>query len=64
MGLGDKIGNKAEEVKGKAKEKVGDATDNPEMHAEGKGEKYQAEAKQVGEKMKDVGHDAKDDLDR
>ncbi|RBP65545.1 CsbD-like protein [Brevibacterium sanguinis] len=64
MGLGDKIGNKAEELKGKAKEKVGDATDNPDMQAEGTGEKYKAHAKQAGEKVKDVGRDAKDDLDR
>lgn len=35
MGLGDKISNKAQETAGKAKEGLGDATDNPDMQAEG-----------------------------
>ena len=33
MGLGDKIGNAAEDAKGKAKEGFGDATDNEKLQA-------------------------------
>ena len=35
MGLGDKIGNAAEEGTGKAKEGIGKATDNERLEAEG-----------------------------
>ena len=38
MGLGDKIDNKAEELKGKLKEGAGKATDNPKLEAEGHGD--------------------------
>ena len=54
MGLDDKIGNKAEELKGQAKETTGKATDNEQMEAEGKGDKAGANLKQAGEKVKDV----------
>lgn len=56
MGLGDRIENKAQEASGKIKEKAGDATDNPDLEAEGQLD--QAEAK-----IKDVGEDVKDRLD-
>ena len=36
MGLDDKMENKAEEWKGKAKEGAGRATDDPELEAEGR----------------------------
>ena len=35
MGLGDKISNAAEKASGSAKEKLGDATDNRDLQAEG-----------------------------
>ncbi len=35
MGMDDKIGNKAEELKGQAKETAGKVTDDPELEAEG-----------------------------
>ncbi|HET7303487.1 MAG TPA: CsbD family protein [Segeticoccus sp.] len=54
MGLDDKMGNKAEEAKGKAKESAGDATDNEQWQAEGKGEQSSADLKQAGEKVKDA----------
>ena len=54
MGLDDKMENKAEELKGQAKEKYGDATDDESMQAEGKAEKAKADLKQAGEKVKDV----------
>jgi uncharacterized protein YjbJ (UPF0337 family) len=36
MGIGDKISNAAEELKGKVKETAGNATDNEELEADGK----------------------------
>jgi uncharacterized protein YjbJ (UPF0337 family) len=40
------IRNKAEELKGAAKEKLGDATDNEELEAEGAWQKNKAQAEQ------------------
>jgi uncharacterized protein YjbJ (UPF0337 family) len=54
MGLGDKIDNKAEELKGKTKEGAGKATDNPKLEAEGHGDQAKGNVKQAGEKIKDV----------
>ena len=54
MGLDDKIRNKAEELKGHAKEGTGKATDNERLEAEGKGDQAGADLKQAGEKVKDV----------
>ncbi|BDZ47110.1 CsbD family protein [Naasia aerilata] len=54
MGIGDKIQNAAEEAKGKAKEGIGDATNNPDLKAEGKGDQAGANLKQAGENVKDV----------
>jgi uncharacterized protein YjbJ (UPF0337 family) len=54
MGIGDKISNAAEEAGGKAKQGIGDATDNPDLKAEGKGDETAANLKQAGEKIKDV----------
>lgn len=54
MGLGDKIKNKTEEVTGKGKESVGDATDNEQLQAEGVGDQASAKTKQAGENVKDA----------
>ena len=53
MGIGDNIRNKAEEVKGKAKEGFGDLTDNEQLEAEGKLDQGKAQAKQVFENAKE-----------
>ena len=50
--MGD-IHNKVDEVKGAAKEKFGDVTDNHSLQAEGAAEKADAKAKQVVEDVKD-----------
>ncbi|TCC24465.1 MULTISPECIES: CsbD family protein [Kribbella] len=50
----DKLQNAAESAKGKAKEAVGDATDNEDLQAEGQAEKTKADLKQAGEKVKDA----------
>jgi len=54
MGLDDKIKNKTEEVSGEAKERVGAATDNEDLEAEGRGDQASGNLKQAGEKVKDV----------
>ena len=54
MGTDDKMANKAEEMKGQAKEAWGDATDDPGMEAEGKMDQTKANLKQAGEKVKDA----------
>lgn len=54
MGIGDKINNAAEKASGTAKEKLGDATDNRDLQAEGTADKASADAKQAGEKVKDA----------
>lgn len=53
-GLGDKISNQAEELKGKAKEAFGDATDNERLQAEGQADQAKANTKQAGENVKDA----------
>jgi len=54
MGLDDKIGNKGEELSGKAKEATGKATGDEDLEAEGKGDQMGANLKQAGEKIKDA----------
>jgi uncharacterized protein YjbJ (UPF0337 family) len=54
MGTDDKARNTAEEWQGKAKEAVGDATDDRDLQAEGKADQSEASLKQAGEKVKDA----------
>jgi uncharacterized protein YjbJ (UPF0337 family) len=54
MGLDDKISNKAEETGGEVKEKVGHATGDEQLEAEGHGDQASGKLKQAGEKIKDV----------
>ena len=49
MGIGDDMKHKAEELKGKAKEGAGEATDNDELKAEGQGDQLKARAKKLGD---------------
>jgi uncharacterized protein YjbJ (UPF0337 family) len=60
MSFGDKIEHKAEEVSGAAKERVGDATDDEQLQAEGQADQDAANVKQAGDKVKDAAHDVKD----
>ena len=50
----DKMKNKAEELSGKGKEAVGNATDDPDLRAEGKADQASGNLKQAGEKVKDI----------
>ena len=54
MSAMDKLNNKAAELKGEAKEKVGGATGNEDMQAEGKADQASGNLKDAGEKVKDV----------
>ncbi|MGH3569240.1 MAG: CsbD family protein [Pseudonocardia sp.] len=54
MSTSDKFDNKAEELKGKAKVEIGEATDDPDLEAEGHADQTKSNLKQAGEKIKDV----------
>ncbi|GAA1923732.1 CsbD family protein [Nocardioides hwasunensis] len=54
MGLADKAKNAAEDLKGKAKEVVGDVTDNDSLKAEGKADQTKSDVKSAGEDIKDA----------
>ena len=53
-GHGRQAKNSAEGTQGKAKEKLGDASDDRELQAEGKKDQSKADLKQAGEKVKDA----------
>ncbi|MGY1618809.1 CsbD family protein [Geodermatophilus sp. SYSU D00691] len=50
----DKLKNKAQELSGEGKERVGEATDNRDLQAEGTKDKAAGSLKQAGEKVKDA----------
>ena len=50
----DKANNKLEELGGKAKEALGNATDDKDLQASGKKDQSKSNLKQAGEKVKDV----------
>jgi uncharacterized protein YjbJ (UPF0337 family) len=54
MGNDDKLRNKEQDVKGKAKEAWGSATDDEDLEAEGKVDQSKSDLKQAGEKVKDA----------
>lgn len=54
MSAADKVKNKAQEVQGQAKEKAGDAMDDPYLKGEGQGDQVAGNLKQAGEKVKDA----------
>ncbi len=54
MGLDDKIKNEAQHLGGKAKETAGDATDRDDLKAEGQKDQVAADAKKIGENVKDI----------
>lgn len=54
MGDDDKTRNKVDELRGKAKEKVGRATDDPALEEQGRRDQTTSNLKQAGEKVKDA----------
>jgi uncharacterized protein YjbJ (UPF0337 family) len=57
MSFSDKAKNKADELTGAAKERIGDATDNERLQAEGATQRTEARTRQAGEHVKDAGRD-------
>jgi uncharacterized protein YjbJ (UPF0337 family) len=66
MSTFDKLKDKAEQLLGKAKEKIGEQTGNPALQAEGKADQLAGETKETGHEIKDKTgaaiKDAKDSL--
>lgn len=54
MGTTDKLKNKGQELKGKAKQTAGSMTGDRDQQAEGFKDEKVGQAKQVGEKAKDL----------
>jgi uncharacterized protein YjbJ (UPF0337 family) len=54
MGTDDKMDHKLEELGGKAKEKVGEATGDEELEAQGDRDQTKGNIKQAGDKVKDA----------
>lgn len=54
-----KIRNRAQVSRGRAKQKVGRATNNRRLQADGMADRIGGSTKQLGEKLKDAGRDAK-----
>ena len=52
--MGDKLEHKAEELGGEVKKKLGQATDDKDLEAEGRGESAKANLKQAGDNVKDA----------
>jgi uncharacterized protein YjbJ (UPF0337 family) len=50
----DKMKNKAQELTGEGKEAAGKATDDRDLQAEGEKDQAAGNAKQAGEKVKDI----------
>lgn len=56
----DKLKNKLQMGKGRAKEEAGRATGDPYLEAEGKGDRMSGGMKEVGEQVKDAGKNVRD----
>ncbi|MFD4638155.1 CsbD family protein [Lentzea sp. NPDC058436] len=54
MGTDDKIDAKADQLKGKVKEGVGDATDDRSLQTEGQADQTKGHLKEAAEKVKDA----------
>jgi uncharacterized protein YjbJ (UPF0337 family) len=60
MGTRDKASNKAQDLKGKAKEAAGSATGNEDLRRKGKADQTKAALKDSGERVKDAATHVKD----
>jgi len=62
MGFMDKLKNKMQMGRGRAKQQTGRAVGNPKLESRGKAERVGGGAKQVGEQVKDAAKNIKDAL--
>ena len=62
MGTEDKVSNKAQDIKGKVKEKVGSATGNDDLEAKGRSDQAKSALKDVGEKAENAASRVRDTL--
>ena len=62
MGFDDKADNKADDLKGRAKEAAGDLTGNDDLEREGKADQAGASVKEKVNKVADKVKDKVDDL--
>ena len=60
MSFTDKVKNKTDELAGKAKQGIGDATGNERLQAEGQAQETAAHGRQAGEHVKDAGKNVRD----
>jgi uncharacterized protein YjbJ (UPF0337 family) len=60
MGFMDKLRNKLQMGKGRAKERAGRASGDRDLQAEGQGDRMGGAARQVGEHAKDAGSDVRE----
>jgi uncharacterized protein YjbJ (UPF0337 family) len=54
MGFDDKTENKADDLKGRAKEAAGSITGDDDLKSEGRADQAESSVKQAGEKAKDA----------
>jgi uncharacterized protein YjbJ (UPF0337 family) len=54
MAFMDKIGNKAQELRGRVKRNTGEVTGDRRLQAEGRTDEVKSNLKQAGEKIKDA----------
>lgn len=59
MGFVDKLRNKLQMGRGRAKEEAGHATGDPYLEAKGKADRVTGSLKQVGEQVKDAARNIK-----
>ena len=64
MSFINKIRNRAQVSRGRAKQKVGRATNNRRLQAEGLADRIGGGTRQLGEKVKDAGKDVRGTLRR
>lgn len=59
MGLLDKLKNRTQRAKGRAKEEMGRESRDPDLEAEGRKDRMAGGAKQAGEKAKDAAREVR-----
>ena len=64
MGFMDKLRNRFQMGKGRAKQDVGRATGDPDLEAEGQSERVEGAGRQVGEQVKDSAKNVRDAFKR